>query len=53
MSKIMKRRLTKHVWYALGGFQNPSLYRRHNGRCWEYWQDTDHPAFEHDYAAGY
>lgn len=42
-------RLKKREWYDLGGFANPSLFRKHNGRCWEYYQDTDHPASNYDY----
>jgi hypothetical protein len=29
-------RLTKREWYAMGGFANPHLYRRHDGRSWHY-----------------
>lgn len=29
-------RITKKEWYKLGGFSNPALYRKHNGRNWEY-----------------
>ena len=30
-------RITKREWYALGGFRNSALYRKHNGRHWTYW----------------
>lgn len=34
-------RITKDEWYRLGGFSNPNLYRKHNGRNWEYWYVQD------------
>lgn len=33
-------RITKREWYELGGFKNSSLFRRHNGRHWEYYRTT-------------
>lgn len=34
-------RLTKHQWYALGGFKNTSLYRKQRADgAWAYYQDT-------------
>lgn len=44
------RKLSKSQWYDLGGFANPSLFRRDRGRGWEYYQDTDHPASNYDYS---
>lgn len=32
-----KARITRRQWYALGGFANPSLYRRQRGGTWQYW----------------
>lgn len=49
MKKNNYRKLTKKQWYDLGGFANPSLFRRDRGRGWEYYQDTDHPASNYDY----
>lgn len=30
-------RVTKKVWYLLGGFKEDGLFRKHNGRHWEYY----------------
>ena len=35
-------KLTKRLWYAFGGFSNPRLFRKHNGRCWSYYRDTSY-----------
>lgn len=37
----MHKRITKREWYRLGGFKNPDLFRKHNGRCWEYYRTRD------------
>ncbi len=35
-------KITKSRWYALGGFRNSALFRKHNSRCWEYYIDHAH-----------
>lgn len=36
-----KMRVSKGEWYRLGGFANPRLFRKHNGRNWIYWMLID------------
>lgn len=38
----LRMRTTKRHWYALGGFANSALFRRHNGRGWMYYISTGH-----------
>lgn len=33
---IGSMRVTKATWYANGGFANSRCWRRHTGRCWQY-----------------
>ena len=35
--KINYTKVSKEHWYATGGFSNPTHFRKHNGRCWEYY----------------
>lgn len=36
--KIRKERITKKEWYALGGFDNPALFRlQTRGGAWRYY----------------
>ena len=44
-----RMQLTKRDWYGLGGFRNPSLYRRERGGRWYYYQDCSHPASNYNY----
>jgi hypothetical protein len=32
-------KVSRKFWYATGGFSNPHYFRKHNGRCWEYFID--------------
>ncbi len=32
-------RITKRQWYNLGGFARNDLWRKHNGRHYEYYQE--------------
>ena len=37
MRRTVKTKVTKRHWYdVLGGFANPDCFRKHNGKCWEY-----------------
>ena len=37
MRRETKIKVTKRHWYdVLGGFENPNCFRKHNGKCWEY-----------------
>ena len=43
-------KITKQEFYNLGGFANPSLFRKADKRgVWSYYQDHTHPASDHDY----
>jgi len=36
----MKKRITKKEFYAMGGLQKTGLFRKHNGRHWEYYKEV-------------
>ena len=31
------QKVTRKYWYSVGGLSNGDHYRKHNGRCWEYY----------------
>jgi hypothetical protein len=31
-------KITKKEFYGLGGFSNPNLFRKHNGKNWDYYK---------------
>jgi hypothetical protein len=38
MPKEHKKRISKKEYLAKGDFANSNLYRKHNGRHWEYYE---------------
>lgn len=41
-SRVGVERISKRQFYTLGGFKNPALFRKHDGRSWRYYRDHGH-----------